>query len=134
MEIFKKVTEGAKSGAKSVAEGAKTIGRKSSDLVESAKLKYEIAKLEKELENNISALGNLVFMQFKGDKGLEEEVDRLLKSTKELEDDIVKFEDQFSKLNPKAPVCPKCQIEMPMTSKFCYNCGGKISHDENLES
>ena len=133
MEIFKKVSDSAKSGAKSVAEGAKTIGKKSSDLVESAKLKYEIVKLEKELENNISALGNLKLMQFKGEKGMEEEIDRLLRSTKELEEDIAKLQDQFSKLHPKSPVCPKCQIELPFTSKFCYNCGGKVSHDENLE-
>ena len=41
----------------------------------------EISKLEKEMENNLSALGNLVFMQHKGEEGLEEEVDRLLRST-----------------------------------------------------
>ncbi|MCL6639059.1 MAG: zinc ribbon domain-containing protein [Firmicutes bacterium] len=126
MEIFKKVSE----GAKSVAEGARTIGKKSSDLVETAKLKFEIAKLEKELDNNISALGNLMFMQFKGEKGLEEEVERLLKSSKELEDDIEKFQDQLARLHPKAPVCTRCQIELPLTAKYCYSCGGKVSTDE----
>ena len=122
MDILKKVSE----GAKTVAEGAKTIGKKSSDLVESARLKFEIAKLEKELENNISALGNLIFMQYKGEKDLEEEIGRLLKGTKELEDEITGLQDQLSRLHPKAPVCPKCQTELPFGAKFCFNCGAKV--------
>lgn len=129
MEIFKKVSE----GAKSLSEGAKTIGKKSSDLVGVAKLKFEIGKLEKEMENNIAALGNLVFMQYKGEKGLEEEVERLLKSTKSLEVDIAELQEQINKLNPKPPVCPKCQSELPLSAKFCCNCGNKLEGDKPAE-
>lgn len=123
MEIFKKVSE----SAKTISEGAKTIGKKSSDLVETAKLKFEISKLEKEMENNISALGNLVYMQHKGESGLEDEIERLLKSTKELEVDIANFHEQIEKLHPKAPVCADCQTEMPLAAKYCYNCGSKLA-------
>lgn len=129
MEIFKKVSE----SAKTISEGAKTIGKKSSDLVGVAKLKFEIGKLEKEMENNITALGNLVFMQYKGEKGLEDEVERLLKSTKSLEVDIVDLQEQIDKLHPKPPVCPNCQTELPLTAKFCYNCGTKILPDNPTE-
>ena len=129
VEIFKKVSE----SAKSISEGAKTIGKKSSDLVGATKLKFEIAKLEKEMENNISALGNLVYMQYKGEKGLEDEVERLLKSTKTLEADIADFQEQIDKLHPKPPVCPNCQTELPFTAKFCYNCGTKMATDKPTE-
>ncbi len=122
LEIFKKVSD----GAKSIGEGARTIGKKSSDLVETAKLKMEISKLEKEMENNISALGNLVFMQYKGEEGLEDEVDRLLQSTRELEAEMAELHEQVVKLNPKPPLCPSCQTELPYTAKFCYVCGTKI--------
>jgi ribosomal protein L40E len=125
VDIFKKVSE----GAKSIGEGAKTIGKKSSDLVESTKLKFEISKLEKEAENNITALGNLVYLQFKGEEGHAEEIDRLLKSTKTLEEEIDEMLDQVAKLHPKPPVCPQCQTELPITAKFCWNCGFKMTQE-----
>lgn len=122
MEILKKVSE----GAKSISEGAKTIGKKSSDLVETTRLKMEISKLEKEMENNITALGNLVYLQYKGDEGLTEEVDRLLLSTKSLEADIVDLNEQIEKIHPKPPVCPSCHEELHQNAKFCCNCGAKV--------
>ena len=125
MDILKKVTD----GAKSIGEGAKTIGKKSSDLVESTKLKFEISKLEKEVENNIAALGNLAFLQYKGEVGHGEEIERLLKSTKSLEEEIDEMQDQVTKLNPKPPVCPQCQTELPLAAKFCWNCGFKQTQD-----
>lgn len=130
MEIFKKVSE----SAKSISEGAKTIGKRSSELVGVAKLKLEIGKLEKEMENNITALGNLVFMQFKGEKGLEEEIERLLKSTKTLEVDIAELQEQINKLHPRQPVCPSCQTELPLNAKFCCNCGAKIEDNKPPET
>ncbi|MCG9966488.1 zinc-ribbon domain-containing protein [Pelotomaculum terephthalicicum JT] len=126
MEIFKKVSE----SAKTISEGAKTISKKSSDLVGAAKLKYEISKLEKEMENNFSALGNLVYLRHKGEEGIEEEIKRLLDATKALEDDIAEFEEQITKLLPKSLICSECQTELPAAANFCFNCGTKvIDHD-----
>ena len=129
MDFLKKVSE----GAKSLGEGAKTIGKKSGDLVESTKLKYEISKLEKEVENNIAALGNLVYLQFKGDKDHEEEIQRLLNATKALEEEITGIEEQVEKLNPKPPACPKCNTEIPPEANFCMNCGEKVEQEKPAE-
>ncbi|MGI5941238.1 MAG: zinc ribbon domain-containing protein [Pelotomaculaceae bacterium] len=93
----------------------------------------EISKLEKEMENNLSALGNLVFMQHKGEEGLEEEVDRLLRSTGELETEIAEMHEQIVRLNPKPPTCPSCQTQLPYVAKFCYICGAKIINDNPAE-
>lgn len=126
MEIFKRFGE----GAKTIGEGAKTIGRKSSDLVESARLKYEMAKLEKEMENNISALGSYIYLQFKGEEGHEAEIERLLGSTRELEDEINDYKGQIAKLRPKPPLCPSCEKEMPIGAKYCMNCGAGLAPEE----
>ncbi|MCL6635882.1 MAG: zinc ribbon domain-containing protein [Peptococcaceae bacterium] len=129
MDFIKKVTE----GARTISEGAKTIGKKSGELVESAKLKFEVAKHEKEMENNIAALGKLVYMQYKGEKGLEDEIERLLISTRAIENDIAEMQEQIARLHPKPPVCPKCQTELPVGARYCFNCGSKVAGDDSAE-
>lgn len=133
MEIFKRVSESAKTLTDSVADGAKTISRKSSDLVGVAKLKYEMNKLEREMENNLSALGNLMYLQYKGENDLEAEMERLLVGTKALEDDIADYKLQIDKVLPKSPICPSCQAELPSGANYCFVCGTKIAHDESQE-
>jgi hypothetical protein len=129
MEIFKKVGE----GAKTISESARSFGKKSSDLVGVAKLKYEVAKLEKEVDNNIAALGKLVFLQYKGEKGLEEEIGRLVKVTMELEAEVGGINEQIGKFYPGPTVCPQCQTELPDDANFCYNCGNKLSRDDETQ-
>ena len=129
MTFIKRVTESAKSLSEGAKTGAKNIVGRSSDLVESTKLKYEMSKLEKEVENNISALGNLVYLQFKGGEDHEEEIKRLLSDTRTQEEEIAKLAEQIEKLKPKPPVCPKCNTEYPPAAKFCMNCGEKIEQE-----
>jgi hypothetical protein len=129
VDILKKLSDGAKSSV----EAAKKVGRKSSDLVESTKIKFEISKLEKEVENNISALGYLTFVKFKGEEGHDEEIERLINSTKSLEDEVAELEEQVEKLHPKPPVCPICTTEYPPGAKFCMNCGAKIEKEAPAE-
>ncbi|MGI6491124.1 MAG: zinc ribbon domain-containing protein [Pelotomaculum sp.] len=114
MDIFKKVSE----SAKSIGESAKSISK---NTIETTKMRMEISKLEKEMENNINALGNLVYLQYKGDPDLGDEIDRLLLSTKSLEADITALKQQL------APVCVKCNAELPPNAKFCSNCGAPVS-------
>jgi len=101
MDIFKKVSE----SAKSIGESAKSISK---NTIETTKMRMEISKLEKEMENNINALGNLVYLQYKGDP-------------KSLEADITALKQQL------APVCVKCNAELPPNAKFCSNCGVPVS-------
>lgn len=130
MEILKKVSEGAKTLTEGAKSGAKSISKKSSDLVGVAKLKYEMGKLEKEMENNLTALGNLFYLQHKGEKELEEEMERLLGSTKALENDIAELDLQISKFMPKPLTCLDCQMELPDTANYCFACGSKIIRDD----
>lgn len=103
MTFLERVTK----SAKSLGEGAKNIGGKAGDIVESTKLKFEVSKLEKEVENNIYALGNLVFMQFKEAADHEEEINRLLNTTKVLEEEIVKLSKRNRKAKPQTSRLPQ---------------------------
>jgi ribosomal protein L40E len=133
MELYKKVSEGAKNLGEGLSEGAKTIGKKSSELVNVAKLKIEMGKLEKEMENNMAALGKFVYLQFKDEPVAQEEIDRLLASSAALDEDIYNLAQQIEKLMPKPMVCENCQTKLPSTANFCVNCGNKTSNFEVRE-
>jgi len=120
------ITEGAKTIGQKGSEGAKALGQKGSELVRVNKLKFEMGKLEKEMENNMAALGRLVYLQFKDEEVSQEEIERLLASTKSLEDDIAALELE---MNVKSPVCANCQEELPENVAFCPNCGAKVDGD-----
>jgi len=130
MDLFKKVSEGAKNLGEGLSEGAKSLGKKSSELVGVAKLKYEMAKLEKEMDNNMAALGKLNYLRHKGEEISQEEIDRLLASSASLEKDIDDLDSQIEKLMPKTPICPACQKEAVVDAKFCPNCGHPLKQEE----
>ena len=65
-----------------MVKGARTIGKKSSDLVETTKLKMEFQKGKRKWRITFPRWVTLVFMQYKGEEGLKTEVDRLLQSTR----------------------------------------------------
>jgi len=130
MDLFKKVSEGAKNLGEGISEGAKSLGKKSSELVGVAKLKFEMAKLEKEMNNNMEALGKLNYLRHKGEDISQEEIDRLLASSVDLEKDIDDLESQIEKLMPKSPICPECQKESVAEAKFCSYCGHPLKQEE----
>ncbi|MDA8337363.1 MAG: zinc ribbon domain-containing protein [Peptococcaceae bacterium] len=112
--------------ARDVGDLAKGIARKSSELVEVAKLKYDISKLEKEMENNLTALGQLQYRQFRGEDGLAPEIERLLIATTGLDDHILSVQNEVERLQPKPPTCVECQAEVPSGANFCPDCGHKL--------
>ena len=94
--------------------------------MEVTKLKFDISKLEKEMENNLTAMGQLLYRQSKGEEGLAPEIERLLAATAGIEEHIADLQKEVDRLQPKAPVCPDCQEEAPMGASYCPRCGRKL--------
>ncbi|MBO8137614.1 MAG: zinc ribbon domain-containing protein [Desulfotomaculum sp.] len=115
--------------AKEFSDRAREATRRPTELLELTKLKYELTKLYRVLENNKEAIGELVYRQFKGELGLESEIERLLQSTKKVETDILDIEKKIEELQPKPLVCPRCEIELPPGGIYCYKCGIKVEND-----
>lgn len=140
MELFQKLGEKAKGigekardiggKARGVGEKAMEITRRSADLLEVTKMKYELSKLEKEMENNLSGLGMLVFQKYQGVGDLDEEIERLCQSTARLEEEMKKMEAEIEKHQPKAAQCPDCNVELPAGGKFCSFCGAEVIKGE----
>lgn len=123
MDLLKTIRD----GAKEIGEVAKDLTKKSGDLVEVTKLKYEINKMEKIIETNLAAIGELYFRTTKGEVGLEDELTRLCASTVKLESDIKDYQEQVEKLSPKPALCAKCQAELPEGALYCPMCGEKVN-------
>ncbi len=116
--------------AKNLGDLAKEATRKSGDLIEVTKIKYELAKLEKEMEYNLTGLGLLYFQKHRGEEDLDEEIDRLVQSTGVLEEERVALEQQIEKLLPKGLICSDCDLDLPAGGKYCSYCGAKIVKEE----
>ncbi len=104
MDFLQKVGE----KAKELGGLAKEATRKSGELIEVTKLKFELSKLEKEMENNLAGLGALVFQKYRGAADVDDEIDRLCQSTARLEEEIKVVSQQIEKLQPKSLTCPEC--------------------------
>lgn len=137
MEFLQKMGDKARGlgdKAKDLTARARDIRRKSSNLLEITKMKFELSKLEKEMENNLAGLGLLVFQQYNGEEGLQPEIDRLLEATKELAEEAKALEEQMANLQPKAPVCPECNEELPEGGIYCSYCGLKVAGEQENRS
>ena len=125
-EKAKAVGERAGEAARDVGDLARGIAKRSSELVEVTKVKYDISKLEKEMENNLTAMGQLLYRQSKGEEGMAPEIERLLTATAGIEEHIVDLQKEVDRLQPKSPVCADCQEEAPVGAAYCPRCGKKL--------
>lgn len=126
MELLQKLGE----TAKGLSDKAKEVAKRSGEYLEATRLKFELSRLEKELTNNFLSLGELVYRRFKGEEGLDEEIERLLAGTRKVESDMLAVQEQIDRLQPKPLVCPQCKVELPSGGKFCSYCGIMVAQEK----
>lgn len=105
---------------------ARDLTKKSSELIEVTRMRHELRKMEREMENNLAGIGALYYQKQQGRENNEEELNRLIESTRQLELEMKDLEEQIAAMQPKPPVCPDCSTEMPENARFCSNCGKKM--------
>ena len=134
MSFVQKMADSAKqfgSRAKDLSgkagDRARDLTKKSTELLEVTKMKHELRKMEKEMENNLAGIGALYYQQQTGRDKAEEELKRLIESTKELEIEMKDLEDQINSMQPASPNCTDCGKELPEGGKYCSYCGKKIT-------
>ena len=133
MDFLQKMSDTAKGlqeKARELGDIAKEVTRKSGDLLEVTKLKYEMSRLEKEMENNLAGLGTVVYQKFRGAGDMDEEIDRLCQSTSRLEEEIKALDLQIQKLQPKTLTCPQCKVDLPPGGKYCSFCGAAVPSED----
>ena len=135
MSFTRKIADSAKivgSRAKDLGElagdKARDLTKKSSELIELTKLKRELRKLEKEMENNLAGIGAIYYQSRQGrGESSDEELNRLIEATGQLEIEIKDLTGQIEAMQPGAPTCPECDSELPDNANYCSHCGRKVT-------
>lgn len=105
-----------------VAVGA--VAKKTDEVVEYSKMKYERVKLNTELLHLYQELGEATYRAMKGDDSAEtmdsvsEEIDLLLIDLAALDDMIEEKQ--------KVVTCPQCAEKIDRECTFCPRCGAKM--------
>jgi len=127
-EGAKQLSERARGFGEFASDRAKDITKKSSELLELTRMKHELRKLEKEMENNLAGIGALYYQQQSGQADVGEELQRLLESTRELDMEMKELEEQISAMQPKPLICSDCGKEIPQGGRFCTYCGKQVTN------
>jgi len=106
---------------------ADKVIKKSGELVELSKVKFQIANTKSEINANYKELGELVYHAQKG----EEQPD-----TQIIEGAIAKIDELYAKLETlmaensslkNEKTCPSCEKSNPKSAQFCLGCGYKFA-------
>lgn len=123
-EAVEKVREG-------IGKGLETVSSKSRDLLEIAKIKRQIGKLQNEKDEAIEELGDLVYVMYAHETLDEEEIKVKCKPIEALDTDIKNLETKVKKLQSGSVVVCDCGTSVPKGANFCLNCGKKLADIEN---
>lgn len=115
MAVFEEVI----SRAKAVAEAA---GRKTGELVETTKLKVEIAELQKEIASLYEGLGRLIYDGKKSGESVDDMVDACIAHLEEQNAYLEELQDRILE-NKNAVRCAGCGAINDDSFRYCSQCG-----------
>ena len=113
------VWEDVLSGAKSLAEATQ---RKTGEIVETTKIKLEIAQLQRELASLYEGLGRLVYDGRTSGESVEDMVEACVSHLKEQNAYLEELQDRLLE-NKNAIRCAECGAVNDEDSSFCKKCG-----------
>lgn len=104
---------------KFLSDTAKVIVKKSTDLYESAKNKYNEYDLQNNIDNLYKDLGKLVYTGYKEDVDVSETIQGV----------CFEIDDYMDKLNCviSKNECPSCSSTCKPDAAYCHNCGEKLN-------
>ncbi|HBT64084.1 MAG TPA: hypothetical protein DEB10_05415 [Ruminococcaceae bacterium] len=110
------------SKAKSVAE---TAGKKTSDFIETTRLKIEVSELEKDMASIMEGLGRLVYDSRKAGEDVSSMIDDCVLR---IDDCQAKIDELRKKIDAYRYLvrCKGCGTPNPDDAAFCKKCGVKI--------
>ncbi len=117
-----------------VDEGISNVSSKSKEAVELARLRSDLRHLEKEKEETINKLGNIVYDMLRRDEYNEQKIRDFYPQVSAINRQIVEVENEMRKIQEMASpdrtnidsVCV-CGTGLIANQKFCASCGRDVS-------
>lgn len=131
MTFWEKLKDGTKAFSEKSEEIIEVARSKSGELVGVTKLRLAISKVETEMVNKKTELGNLVYELYRNRREDSESVDICCEEIENLESELNNLKSKMSDAKIQTgPICPECGTQLGEGAKFCSNCGAAISADE----
>lgn len=109
---------------KKVTKTCKVAGEKSSNLIEEAKLRLNIANLNDKISDKLTEIGSLVYEDYKSGNTSYADFEELCKSIEEDEVAIADMKNTILKMK-KLKQCEVCEASLNADDKFCSKCGAE---------
>ena len=121
MDFFDDVVNKAK-------EAIDVASKKTGEVVNTQKQKFDIASLENKRAKDFAVLGEIYYNKIKDGEAQDENISELVLSIKEKSEKIEKLKAEVNSAKNKR-ICPKCGAAIAQTSNYCNACGEKLFYD-----
>ncbi len=109
-------------------EAIDVASKKTGEVVNTQKQKFDIASLESKRAKDYAVLGEIYYNKIKDGAVEDENVSELVLAIKEKSEKIEKLKAEVNSAKNKR-ICPKCGAAIEQTSNYCNACGAKLFFD-----
>lgn len=117
---------------KGVSDAASFTAKKTSELTEKAKLKFNLHSEEMKLEKCFTRIGKLFYASEREGVDNTAEIATVIMQADKIKADINSYREQLSKLK-NTSICAGCGAEIAEDSMFCPVCGLKQEPKDDCE-
>jgi vacuolar-type H+-ATPase subunit I/STV1 len=111
---------------KKITETAKTVTKKSENLVETTKINLSIGNEEDKIKRIFTEIGSELYKSFLDGESHGEYFDEKCTGIKEIEDNINSLREKLLTIKGHKS-CGECNVVIDTDVKYCPNCGAKAS-------
>ncbi|MEE1238664.1 MAG: zinc ribbon domain-containing protein [Acutalibacteraceae bacterium] len=109
-------------------EAINVASKKTGEVVNTQKQKFDVASLESKREKDFAVLGEIYYNKIKDGEVDDESISELLLSIKEKSEKIDNLKAEINSAKNKR-ICPKCGAAIDLFSNYCNACGEKLFYD-----
>ena len=113
-----------------VRNAADTVGKKTTELTDTVKLKTKSAQLQKEMAATFEGMGRLLYDSRQSGRDVSDLLEDSAKRIDELQAEWQQVEEELCAYKG-AVHCPACRAIVEDSAAFCSHCGHKMAADNN---